>query len=408
MAPRLAEVLYYVMQSCPCSSPSSATPHQPVSVRAMTTSAPRTPGQLRRQLPPLRTPDGHGPRERHARYISNEYYDRLANECYDEAALDQQQRRLDKSQDSPRSTSCPKRQRQDQKERDEEIDTIEHDGSANQSVAVAESQLHAVLFDPADGAAAGTDTQSLSDDEAISGTETQSLSTVGGSPTAVRPACTIHLPPLGLASSCSRESPVGHCSATAAHHSRHILFEDGSGRHVTLNKAIGGSCCEDSGGQPFADLVLAGKSLGSGDCVFLTTMSCDTSWVLARLKPGDGASGARVTIVAHSDACWSTDAKHHSQNIPGFDNCRLVFPYMPPCSQRIAESGLGLQHGKLVLVFREDYVRVVVSSANLTAGNWTQHTNVVWWQDFPAIQKAVRAPVKTHTIVACGCQCVYI
>lgn len=363
------------------------------------TSAPGTPGQLLRQLPPLLTPEGHGPRERHARYISNECYDRLANECYDEAALDQQQRRLDESHDSPRSH--PKRQRQERTEQDQEIDTGEHGaGSANQRVVVAESQLHAVQVNPTGGAADGTETQSLSDDEPASGTETQSLSTVGGSPIAVHPAFTGHSPLLGLASPCPRESPVGHRATTTARHSRQIPVEDGSGHHVTLNKTIGGSCSEESGGQPFANLVLAGQSLQSGDCVFLTTMSCDSNWVLDRLKPGDGAGGARVTIVAHSDACWSTEAKRHTQDIPGFDNCRLIFPYMPRCSQRIADSGLGLQHGKLVLVFREDYVRVVVSSANLTAGNWTQHTNVVWWQDFP-IQEAVRAPFKTQSCWLC-------
>lgn len=361
----------------------------------MASPVPNSPEQLR-YLRPLRTPDGHGPRERRARYIPNERYDEGAA-AHDEAALDQYQRHLDRCDDKlahnqsalyhhdlhqqhqQETQPNPKRQRQEgwneqtEAEDGEAIALGKHDTTVEkQNMVVAESQLLAVLSDRTDEAMSGTETQSLSNDDAESDTETQSLSSVDVSPAAIDSACAAKLHPL---SSACLQLPV----------------EDGSGCQVSLNRTI--DCSDETDGRSFASLVLAGQRLQPEDCVFLTTMGCNTKWVLDRLKPGDGVTGARVTIVAHSDACWTTETKHHTKDIPGFDNCRIVFPYMPRCSQRIGESGLGIQHGKLVLVFRETHVRVLVSSANLTPGNWTQHTNVAWWQDFP-MREAVCAPTK--------------
>jgi len=158
--------------------------------------------------------------------------------------------------------------------------------------------------------------------------------------------------------------------------------EKSAGCRAALNQTQGGSKSVD--GDSFAQLVQGHLGeLKPEDSVFLCTMGCSERWALDKIVPGTGMHGSRVTIASHHDNCWRNTAKDHSSNIPGYPNCKLIHPYMPRCSPKLATTGLGLQHGKLILVFRETNLRVIVSSANLNRGNWTQHTNMSWWQDFP-------------------------
>ncbi|XP_059638737.1 uncharacterized protein LOC132281011 isoform X2 [Cornus florida] len=63
--------------------------------------------------------------------------------------------------------------------------------------------------------------------------------------------------------------------------------------------------------------------------------------------------------------------------------------WYPPFPEIIAfgkdrkKLGIACHHPKLLVLQREDTIRVVLTSANLVAKQWNNVTNTVWWQDFP-------------------------
>eukprot|EP00850_Spirogloea_muscicola_P025158 SM002344S07996 [mRNA] locus=s2344:35:1014:- [translate_table: standard] len=103
-----------------------------------------------------------------------------------------------------------------------------------------------------------------------------------------------------------------------------------------------------------------------------------------------------VTVAAHGDGglAWDPDAAARVSR-PAPDKwplLKLLFPTFPE-AHRFGGSGgggsgkrrpgMGCHHPKLLLLRRPDCLRVVVTSANLTASQWLNVTNTVWWQDFP-------------------------
>lgn len=63
----------------------------------------------------------------------------------------------------------------------------------------------------------------------------------------------------------------------------------------------------------------------------------------------------------------------------------------PPFPEEIAfgkdrkNSGIACHHPKLIVLQRDDSLRVAITSANLVAKQWHCVTNTVWWQDFPRL-----------------------
>eukprot|EP00850_Spirogloea_muscicola_P001609 SM000006S19374 [mRNA] locus=s6:385360:389566:+ [translate_table: standard] len=116
-----------------------------------------------------------------------------------------------------------------------------------------------------------------------------------------------------------------------------------------------------------------------------------------------------ITVAAHGDGglAWEPDAAARASR-PAPDKWPLLkllcgrptietaaaaaalgrFPTFPE-AHRFGSSGsnrrpgMGCHHPKLLLLRRRDCLRVVVTSANLTASQWLNVTNTVWWQDFP-------------------------
>ncbi|KAL0921102.1 hypothetical protein M5K25_008138 [Dendrobium thyrsiflorum] len=132
--------------------------------------------------------------------------------------------------------------------------------------------------------------------------------------------------------------------------------------------------------------------------VFIATFTCDVSWyvpcdiylnILPRfLSYCQIPNHLPVTIAFHSaEKCWSSSCDDRtSAPYSDYPNLLLVYPPFPDeiaFGKDRSKKGVACHHPKLLVLQREESVRVVVTSANLVSKQWNQITNTVWWQDFP-------------------------
>ncbi|XP_073040041.1 uncharacterized protein [Primulina eburnea] len=121
--------------------------------------------------------------------------------------------------------------------------------------------------------------------------------------------------------------------------------------------------------------------------VFIATFTSDISWFISCCKIPPHLP---VTIACHSaEKCWSLDPDERT-SVPfsDFPNLTVVYPPFPEAiafSKDRKKSGIACHHPKLMVLQREDSMRVVITSANLVAKQWLDVTNTVWWQDFPRL-----------------------
>ncbi|CAN4086528.1 unnamed protein product [Withania somnifera] len=122
--------------------------------------------------------------------------------------------------------------------------------------------------------------------------------------------------------------------------------------------------------------------------LFIATFTADIPWFLSYCEiPSD----LPVTISCHNaEKCWSSSPdKRSSKPYPDFPNLVVVYPPFPEViafGQDLRKSGIGCHHPKLLVLQMRDSLRVVVTSANLVAGQWCRVTNTIWWQDFPRLE----------------------
>ncbi|KAJ8536135.1 hypothetical protein K7X08_034536 [Anisodus acutangulus] len=123
------------------------------------------------------------------------------------------------------------------------------------------------------------------------------------------------------------------------------------------------------------------------ELLFIATFTADIPWFLSYCEiPAD----LPVTIACHNtERCWSSSPdKRSSKPCSDFPNLVVVYPPFPEViafGQDLRKSGIGCHHPKLLVLQRKDSLRVVVTSANLVAGQWCRVTNTIWWQDFPRL-----------------------
>ncbi|XP_060205331.1 uncharacterized protein LOC132633125 isoform X1 [Lycium barbarum] len=121
--------------------------------------------------------------------------------------------------------------------------------------------------------------------------------------------------------------------------------------------------------------------------LFIATFTADIPWFLSYCEiPAD----LPVTIACHNaERCWSSSPdKRTSKPYSDFPKLVVVYPPFPEViafGQDLRKAGIGCHHPKLLVLQRRDSLRVVVTSANLVAGQWCRVTNTVWWQDFPRL-----------------------
>uniref|UniRef100_A0A803MI34 HIRAN domain-containing protein n=1 Tax=Chenopodium quinoa TaxID=63459 RepID=A0A803MI34_CHEQI len=119
--------------------------------------------------------------------------------------------------------------------------------------------------------------------------------------------------------------------------------------------------------------------------MFIATFTSDIEWFLSYC---DIPSHLPVTVACHNtEKCWSGDPSERScAPYPNFPNLVVVYPPFPEViafGKDRKNRGVGCHHPKLLVLQREDSMRVIITSANLVAKQWQSVTNTIWWQDFP-------------------------
>ncbi|KAJ2397350.1 hypothetical protein GGI05_000685 [Coemansia sp. RSA 2603] len=99
----------------------------------------------------------------------------------------------------------------------------------------------------------------------------------------------------------------------------------------------------------------------------MTTYVLDLDWVVSHIS-----QSTKLVVVTHYDKSKGNSGVLLS------DSGRIMIVHMDYGSQRMP-----VMHSKLMLLFYDNYVRFVASSANLFAIDWTVLENIVFIQDFP-------------------------
>ncbi|KAJ6386721.1 hypothetical protein OIU78_016621 [Salix suchowensis] len=120
--------------------------------------------------------------------------------------------------------------------------------------------------------------------------------------------------------------------------------------------------------------------------IFIATFTSDILWFLSHCEI---PCHLPVTIACHNtERCWNSSPDYRA-SVPytDFPNLVVVFPPFPESiafGQDRKRKGIACHHPKLLVLQREDSIRVIITSANLVSNQWNNVTNTVWWQDFPA------------------------
>ncbi|KAK2976624.1 hypothetical protein RJ640_021426 [Escallonia rubra] len=119
--------------------------------------------------------------------------------------------------------------------------------------------------------------------------------------------------------------------------------------------------------------------------IFIATFTSDILWFVSYCEI---PANLPVTIACHNAVkCWSS-CPDERFSVPYSDFPNLVVVH-PPFPEVIAfgkdrkKLGIACHHPKLLVLQREDSVRIIITSANLVPNQWLGVTNTVWWQDFP-------------------------
>ncbi|RCV33451.1 hypothetical protein SETIT_7G084500v2 [Setaria italica] len=170
---------------------------------------------------------------------------------------------------------------------------------------------------------------------------------------------------------------TGWSSGNGEQHHNEGCYSDGS--TFFLNRLVGH---EPHSGVTLPQLLHPVENLVR---VFIATFTSDISWFLDYCKIPQHLP---VTVACHNkERCWSASSENRmAAPFESHPNLLLVYPQFP---EEIAfgmdrkKQGVACHHPKLIVLQREDSMRVVVTSANLVPRQWHLITNTVWWQDFP-------------------------
>ncbi|KAG9447358.1 hypothetical protein H6P81_013486 [Aristolochia fimbriata] len=120
--------------------------------------------------------------------------------------------------------------------------------------------------------------------------------------------------------------------------------------------------------------------------MFIATFTSDILWFLSHCEVPNLLP---ITIACHNtERCWSADpVKRTSMPYADYPNLVVVYPPFPEViafSKDRNKQGIACHHPKLLVLQRDENIRVIVTSANLVLKQWNNVTNTVWWQDFPS------------------------
>lgn len=180
----------------------------------------------------------------------------------------------------------------------------------------------------------------------------------------------------------SSQRSKGYNNGSVEHHTEGC-YSDGS--KIFLNRLTG--IRPDIRAEEHSEVTLPQllHPIGSLLRVFITTFTSDICWFLDYCNIPQHLP---VTIACHNkERCWS--ASRESRMAAPFvnhPNVLLVYPQFPEViafGKDRKKQGVACHHPKLIVLQREDSMRVIITSANLVPRQWHLITNTVWWQDFP-------------------------
>ncbi|PUZ46985.1 hypothetical protein GQ55_7G126800 [Panicum hallii var. hallii] len=181
------------------------------------------------------------------------------------------------------------------------------------------------------------------------------------------------------------EEQTGCSNGNEEQHHSEGCYSDGS--TFFLNRLARIGSLSDTRAEPHSGVTLPQllHPVESLVRVFTATFTSDISWFLDYCKIPQHLP---VTIACHNkERCWSASSENRmAAPFESHPNLLLVYPRFP---EEIAfgkdrkKQGVACHHPKLIVLQREDSMRVVVTSANLVPRQWHLITNTVWWQDFP-------------------------
>ncbi|KAF3650889.1 hypothetical protein FXO38_16907 [Capsicum annuum] len=189
-----------------------------------------------------------------------------------------------------------------------------------------------------------------------------------------------------LSLGCMTKEVVGQLDDTTKEKSRTGVVPPPGKKFVLNRLASEGppSLSEDPNAVSLPELLYPIENI---EQLLIATFTADIPWFVSYCEiPAD----LPVTIACHNaERCWSSSPdKRSSKPYPDFPNLVVVYPPFPEViafGQDLRKSGIGCHHPKLLVLQRRDSLRVVVTSANLVAGQWCRVTNTIWWQDFPRL-----------------------
>lgn len=119
--------------------------------------------------------------------------------------------------------------------------------------------------------------------------------------------------------------------------------------------------------------------------MFIATFTSDIPWFLTYCKI---PYHLPVTIACqNTEKCWSSKPDERVsvpyQNYPNLVVVHPPFPETIAFGKDRKRHGIACHHPKLIVLQREDSIRVIITSANLVEKQWNSVTNTIWWQDFP-------------------------
>ncbi|KAG6503123.1 hypothetical protein ZIOFF_035413 [Zingiber officinale] len=170
-------------------------------------------------------------------------------------------------------------------------------------------------------------------------------------------------------------------------------FNHSDGRTFFLNrlKSIGPSTSDYCEGVSLAELLHPLKTVVR---IFIATFTCDVSWFLSCFQV---PNHLEITIACHNtERCWSADQDSRtSQPYVNYPNLLLVYPMFPDeiaFGKDRKKQGVACHHPKLIVLQRDESLRVIVTSANLVPKQVNLTCVTVWFQSSLIRAKQIATP----------------
>jgi hypothetical protein len=133
--------------------------------------------------------------------------------------------------------------------------------------------------------------------------------------------------------------------------------------------------------------------------VFLSTYNVNLDWLFSMKEPHRRLTYAEKIVLVHGMKSLQSNLKQLAALNPDSYLSSLVQTKKLLLHFPELRLPYGTQHGKLYLIYFENSLRVVVTTANLTKDDWKQKLQGTWVQEFPKKKQKIAANDFEQTLV---------